>query len=570
MKKLRVAMCQFNPSVGDIAGNANRIKQIIRDEESLKPDIMLFPELAVTGYPPEDLLNKRQFIDDNLRAVREIASASGTAIVIVGFVDRQEYLYNAAAIISNKTIVDIYHKVHLPNYGVFDEMRYFRPGDRCPIYMAGNIKFGVGICEDIWADDSPAVIQVSCGADVIMNINASPYHTKKHEERLALMADKARVNRVPIIYLNMAGGQDELVFDGHSLIFDDNGNLIAEGNKFREETMLVDISLSGQRDCTLPAGGRIGLVVEEILLPDGIEQTMKPALPARPAVQKTEFNEDVYNALILGVGDYVRKNGFCGVCVGISGGIDSSLVASIAADALGSENVVGIFMPSPFTSQESRIDAFELASNIGMRIIEMPISHIFKSYLETLEPEFNKAPTGIAEENIQARIRGNILMGMSNKFGWLVLTTGNKSEMSVGYATLYGDMAGGFAPIKDVPKTLVYDICKWRNGKSGSPWIPERVLTKEPTAELKPGQKDTDSLPPYETLDPILKAYIEDLKGLDEIVALGYDAACVKKVITMVDRSEYKRRQSPPGTKITPLAFGRDRRFPITNKYRSY
>jgi NAD+ synthase (glutamine-hydrolysing) len=573
MKKLRVALCQINPAVGDIEGNTEKIIRAIRTEEVHMPDIIVFPELAVTGYPPEDLLNKPQFIDDNISALGQIAQIVGNPIVVVGFVDRDCRLFNAAAIIHRKSVVDIYHKIHLPNYGVFDEMRYFSPGNRCSIYTAGKIKFGVDICEDIWAEDSPARLQAASGAHLIININASPYHIYKHEDRLDMLSKRAKDNNIAIAYLNMTGGQDELVFDGHSLIFDSSGELIAEGKKFCEETILFDIVLDERQSGSLTCDTPDDLMVDKILVAADPDQAIKPSLPDRTLQSRIgiipDINEDIYSALLLGAGDYIRKNNFSEICIGLSGGIDSSLVASIATDSLGSNNVIGIFMPSPYTSRESRIDAFELAGNMGIRILEMPISSIFDSFLKTLEPEFRKAPSGIAEENLQARIRGNILMGLSNKFGWLVLTTGNKSEMSVGYATLYGDMVGGFAPIKDIPKTLVYRLCEWRNRKNSSPWIPERVLTKEPTAELKPGQKDTDSLPPYDILDPILKAYIEDSKGFEEIVSLGYDAKRVQKVIKLVDRSEYKRRQSPPGTKITPLALGRDRRFPITNKYRS-
>jgi NAD+ synthase (glutamine-hydrolysing) len=576
MKILRVALCQINPSVGDISGNTEKIIRTIEALQKCKPDIIVFPELAVTGYPPEDLLSKPQFIDDNLEAVRLIAETVDNSIVIVGFVDRDIHLYNSAAVIHKRSVVDIYHKIHLPNYGVFDEMRYFRPGKICPVYTAGDIKFGVGICEDIWAIDSPALTQAAAGADVIININASPYHIHKHEERMAILRKRAVDNMVTVIYLNMTGGQDELVFDGHSVIVSDQGEILAEGKKFAEDTIVVDLVQCKRSLQNMPGVIQSDFEIEKINVCALLDPDPKPYLPdvlphARSAQTLNIYHleEEVYHALVLGVSDYVQKNDFRTVCIGLSGGIDSALVASIATDALGNENVVGIFMPSRFTSEESRIDALELARNLGIRLIKTPISQIFDSYLKTLSPEFDKVPAGIAEENIQARIRGNILMGMSNKFGWLVLTTGNKSEMSVGYATLYGDMAGGFAPIKDVYKTVVYKLCEWKNSSVKPPCIPKRILTKEPSAELRSGQKDTDSLPPYDMLDPILKKYIEGLKGSEEIVSLGFAPVIVHKVISMVDRSEYKRRQSPPGIKITPLAFGRDRRFPITNKYRS-
>jgi NAD+ synthase (glutamine-hydrolysing) len=435
------------------------------------------------------------------------------------------------------------------------------------------VRFGVGICEDIWREDGPALSQAASGAHFLININASPYSEGKHEERLALLSKRAAECRVPIIYLNMSGGQDELVFDGRSLVVDCNGRLLAEGKRFAEDTITLDISPAESPALHVLPVLPSDVMTEEILIPDRTGSSPRPAVAA-VSVSETSGTgsdgpEDIYMALVLGVSDYARKNGFSRVCLGLSGGIDSALVAAIATDALGRENISTVFMPSHFTSEESRTDAYELAGNLGVRMLEVPITPVFESYLETLAPAFADTPSGIAEENIQARIRGNILMALSNKFGWLVLTTGNKSEMSVGYATLYGDMAGGFAPIKDVPKTLVYALCEWRNKRDRAPVIPMRIMTREPTAELRQGQKDSDSLPPYPVLDPILKAYVEDMKGFDEIVAMGFDPDCVKKVINLVDHSEYKRRQSPPGTKITYLAFGRDRRFPITNRYRS-
>jgi NAD+ synthase (glutamine-hydrolysing) len=570
MKKLRIALCRFNPTVGDISGNTEKIIQRLRAANEYNPDITAFPELAVTGYPPEDLLLKPHFVRDNIRAIERISAAIGDSIAIAGFVDRaDDHIYNAAAIMRERSVVDIYRKIHLPNYGVFDEVRYFRPGERCPVYTAGDIRFGVNICEDIWIKNGPAAAQASGGADIIINISASPYHIGKYEERTEMLTKTARDNNVAIAYLNMTGGQDELVFDGHTLVINNEGELIVEAKRFEEDDVIIDIVIPHRYACGAPSND---LKIEDVTICRQFNQRNKPPLPDKPLMQLSKTDRksdcgDIYNALVMGTRDYVNKNGFNKACIGLSGGVDSALVAAIAADALGRDNVAGIFMPSPFTSAESRVDACELARNLGIELMEIPISKVYNSYLDTLKPQFEKRPAGIAEENIQARIRGNILMGMSNKFGWLVLTTGNKSEMSVGYATLYGDMAGGFAPIKDVPKTLVYRLCKWRNMQA--PAIPERIITKEPTAELKPGQKDTDSLPPYEILDPILKAYIEDSRNYEEIVALGFDADLIKKVIGMVDRSEYKRRQSPPGSKITPLAFGRDRRFPITNKYRS-
>jgi NAD+ synthase (glutamine-hydrolysing) len=582
MKKVRIALCQINPTVGDLSGNVKKILDRINKLKKYLPDIIAFPELAVTGYPPEDLLLKPHFIDDNIDALQEIRKAVGDFVAIVGFVDKRDDIFNAAAVIHQGEIVDIYHKIHLPNYGVFDEFRYFRPGKRYPLYRMGGVKFGINICEDIWYPEGPAAVQARHGAELIININASPYHMGKSAMRSKMLSTRASDNNIVVAYLNTVGGQDELVFDGHSLVFNEKADLIAEGKRFEEDDLIVDVILEEvfikrlHAPCDREAGESIpGLEVEEIhierkpremedeAIPSLSDSSVKLLCDTSPAT-----DEEVYKALALGTGDYVIKNGFGKVCIGLSGGIDSSLVASIAVDAIGKDNVTGIFMPSPYTSSLSKEDAYALAANLDIKIIEVPIAHIFDTYTESLRSEFRGLPAGIAEENLQARIRGNILMGFSNKFGWLVLTTGNKSEMSVGYATLYGDMAGGFAPIKDVPKTLVFRLSKWKNASCGRIIIPESVLSKEPTAELKPDQKDTDNLPPYEVLDPILKAYIEDDKSYEEILDLGFDPYNVKRVITLVDRSEYKRRQSPPGIKITPRAFGRDRRFPITNKYR--
>jgi len=584
MKKLRIAMAQINPTVGDLNGNIRKIYQYVGRAKKQKADLIVFPELAVTGYPPEDLVHKPQFISDNMAAVSELAGRISGIAAIIGFLDRGEKgeIYNAAAVIAGKRLIDVYHKILLPNYGVFDEVRYFTPGARYPVYSLGNIRFGINICEDVWHSTGPARMQSLAGAELIININASPYEKGKPETREGVLRDRSSENSVMIAYLNTVGGQDELVFDGLSMVFDHCGNLVARGKQFKEELMVVDIDLTETGKCRkaspalnmgMPSDKREGI----IRIPVDSRAAAGASAPA-PKTMKISRRQDpageIYNALVFGTSDYVRKNGFNGVVIGLSGGIDSSLVAAIAADAIGSENVTGLFMPSGFTSDESREDAFQLASNLGIRILEMSIKPILAGYLKSLENNFRGREKDTTEENLQARIRGNLLMAFSNKFGWLVLTTGNKSEMSVGYATLYGDMAGGFAVIKDVPKTLVYDICKWRNSAKASAVIPDRVLWKEPTAELKYNQKDSDTLPPYPVLDPILRAYVEDELSFGEILKLGHEIGCtedvIKKVITMVDRSEYKRRQSPPGVKITARAFGRDRRFPITNRYRSY
>ncbi len=577
MKTLRLALAQINTTVGDIEGNTERIIQIINRATDRGADIVAFPELAVTGYPPEDLLLKPQFIEDNLQAVREIKNAVEDITVIVGAVDKDSDIYNAAFIMNNGRVVDVYHKMFLPNYSVFDEMRYFQKGNAPRIYKSADIVFGVNICEDIWYPDGPTRIQALCGAELIININASPYHIGKPAFRERMLSTRASDNLVIVAYLNAVGGQDELVFDGHSMVFNEKGELIYRGKQFEEEFIIVDLDLDAvfmsrlhdprrrQEVFYLKEDSCQRVIVHERSISRTTEE-IKYSAPPEPL----SGEEEIYRALVLGTRDYVRKNGFNRVLIGLSGGIDSSLVATIAVDALGKDMVQGVFMPSEYTSNESREDAYQLAENLGIDIFEIPIKDIFHQYLGSLGPVFKDTEPGVAEENIQARIRGNLLMAISNKFGWLVLTTGNKSEMSVGYATLYGDMAGGFAVIKDVPKTLVYKLAEWRNQKAASPIIPDRVLWKEPSAELKPDQKDTDTLPPYEVLDPILKAYVEEDRSFEEIVNLGCELECSKKVIRMIDHSEYKRRQAPPGIKITPRAFGRDRRFPITNRYKSY
>ncbi len=576
MNALRLALAQINPTVGDLSGNAEKILEYVKKAKRARADIAVFPELALTGYPPEDLVLKPQFISDNIAAMRKISRAISGITVVAGFVDRgkKNEIYNAAAVIAGGEIVDVYHKILLPNYGVFDEFRYFSPGKRFPVYRFGKMKLGVNICEDVWHSRGPACKQSAAGAECIININASPYEKGKPETRERILFERCTENNVIIAYLNTVGGQDELVFDGMSMVVDHEGRVIARGRQFREEMMVVDLDLEQVRRYrkekarqSKRARRPLACRAKVIALPPPIQRPRKTvAAPMQPSLK---VDEEIYSALVLGTSDYVRKNGFRGVVIGLSGGIDSSLVAAIAADAIGKENVHGLFMPSEFTSDESREDAFGVAGNLGIQITEVPIAPVLGEYLKVLGPLFMGRERDITEENLQARIRGNFLMALSNKFGWLVLTTGNKSEMSVGYATLYGDMAGGFAVIKDVPKTLVYSLCKWRNS-IGEEVIPGRVLWKEPTAELKPNQKDTDTLPPYHLLDPVLRAYIEDELSFGEILKLGCDAETVKKVVRMVDRSEYKRRQSPPGIKITARAFGRDRRFPITNRYRSY
>jgi len=556
-QKLRVALAQINCTVGDIEGNASKISEYIRKAQSIGADIVSFPELALTGYPPEDMLLKSNFIDDNLKKIKEVARAVGEIVAVVGFVDRKgKEIYNAAAVLYKGKILAVYHKMCLPNYGVFDEKRYFTPGEKSVVLKFGNILFGVNICEDVWYKNGPIQQEAFCGAKLILNINASPYHMGKIKLREHVIAGQAKANKLFMVYTNLVGGQDELVFDGQSMVLDDKGRVIQRLEAFQEDLLAVDLKISQSK-------GRCGKTI--IKITDKLPVKEKPPLP----VQKRGILEpvkEVYEALLLGLSDYVKKNGFQKVVLGLSGGIDSSLVASLAVDALGKDNVTGIFMPSRYSSAESEEDARQTVQNLGIKFIIISIEQIYKMYLAVLEQHFFGMERNIAEENLQARIRGNMLMAFSNKFGWIVLATGNKSEMSTGYATLYGDMAGGFAVIKDVPKELVYKLSRYRN--SLSQVIPERVFTKEPTAELRPNQKDSDTLPAYDILDPILKAYIEEDKELEKIVALGFDKETVSKALKMVDASEYKRRQSPPGIKITPKAFGRDRRMPITNKYR--
>lgn len=583
MKRIRIALAQINPIVGDISGNVKKIVSFIKKARTLKAELIAFPELAVTGYPPEDLLLKPQFVKDNIDALNEIQAASKDIITIVGFVDSDGGLFNAAAVISNGRLIDVYHKRHLPNYGVFDEYRYFQAGKRYPVYDLGGVNIGVNICEDIWHERGPTKVQALLGAEIIININASPYHMGKASFREKLVSTRVSESNMIIAYVNMVGGQDELIFDGGSFVVDRKGKTMVKGRQFKEELIPFDLGIEEIRTSKhkrsrdrVRAIVTKGESVEKIKIPSVSIKGQKPAIRPLWLVPKIKKGiemsamEEVYNALLLGTKDYVCKNGFNSVVIGLSGGVDSALVATIAVDAIGKENVQGVFMPSPYTSKESYEDVNTLAKNLRIKIITIPINNIFKAYMKTLLGNFKGTKTDITEENLQARIRGNMLMAFSNKFGWLVLTTGNKSEMSVGYATLYGDMAGGFAVIKDVPKTMVYDLSKWKNEKEGREVIPKRVLWKEPSAELKPDQKDSDTLPPYPVLDPILKAYVEEDKNFDEIMKMGCELECAQKVIRMIDHSEYKRRQAPPGIKITPRAFGKDRRFPITNRYKSY
>jgi NAD+ synthase (glutamine-hydrolysing) len=584
MRTFRLAMAQINVTVGDLEGNTAKIISYIDRARALKADLVAFPELAVTGYPPEDLVLKPQFVRDNVDCIRRIVESSDDIATVFGFLDGDSNAgppqtddfapimpraYNAAGVASGLQLVGVYHKVRLPNYGVFDEDRYFKPGDRCPVYIVNGTSIGVNICEDIWYPDGPMTTQSRAGAEVVVNINGSPFHTGKGTERQSMLSRRAADNGVFVAYVNMVGGQDELVFDGGSMVFDPSGEPIVQGSQFEEELIVVDLEV----EAAFP-GGR----ASPSSTPPGSEVTMVSSYtasaerPPLPRTQPTTYDGvgEVYAALVLGTRDYVRKCGFDKVLIALSGGIDSSLVAAIAADALGADNVVGVAMPSRFSSEGSVLDARALADSLGVELREVPIEESFSAFLDTLGPHFEGTEWGVAEENLQSRVRGNLIMALSNKFGWLVLTTGNKSEMATGYATIYGDMAGGFAVIKDVPKLLVYELARHRNSLGPAPVIPRTVLEKPPSAELRADQKDEDSLPPYSVLDPILKAYVEEDRSFDEIVAAGFDSDVVKQVVTLVDRSEYKRRQAPPGIKITPRNFGRDRRMPIANRYRPF
>jgi NAD+ synthase (glutamine-hydrolysing) len=543
---VRIAGAQLNLTVGSLDENEARISEAMDWAEAERADVLLLPELAVTGYPPEDLVLRLGFVEDNLDVVRRLAARSGRVTTVVGFVDllqgrddagdaEPRRVANAAAVLAGGKWLGSYHKILLPNYGVFDEERYFLPGSApATVWEIAGIPTGISICEDIWRAGGPPLAQARAGAKLLVNINGSPYHHGKAHEREAMLARRAQAAGAPVVYLNLVGGQDELVFDGASVVIGAEGQLLHRSPQFSEDRFVYDLDMADP----------------------------KPSDP----VSLLEPEEEIYRALATGLGDYVRKNGFRQVVIGLSGGIDSALTATIAADALGPQSVWGISMPSRFSSQHARDDAADLAERLGIRFSEIGMDRIFSSYLETLEPLFGETEFGLAEENLQARIRGAILMALSNKFGPMVVATGNKSEMAAGYATLYGDMVGGFAVLKDVFKTTVYALANWRNKQSEG--IPQSTIDKPPSAELRPNQLDSDSLPAYELLDPILSLYIEEDRSVEEIISAGHDPATVRRVVAMVDRNEYKRRQAAPGVKITTKAFGRDRRIPITNLYR--
>jgi NAD+ synthase (glutamine-hydrolysing) len=572
MRRIRIALAQINPTVGAIEANASLIADWMDRARLCGADIVAFPELCLTGYPPEDLLFKPAFIEANLRALADLARHSRGLTSIVGFVDKRDDIFNAAAVLHDGVHAGTYHKRYLPNYGVFDENRYFQSGTECPVLARGSAIMAANICEDIWYPTGPTTHQALAGAELIVSINASPYHAGKARFREKMLATRASDDVVCLAFVNTVGGQDELVFDGQSFIFNEKGERVARGKAFEEDLVVADLDLDQVFRARLHDSRRRKEKLQSLAQVSRVTLAALPEGAAVPIERREDADidriEEIYRALLLGTRDYVGKNGFRHVALGLSGGIDSALVATIACDALGPENVTGVTMPSPYSSSGTKRDAARLARSLGIELFTLPITPVFKAYGRALRKPFKGFDDDVAEENLQARIRGNYLMALSNKFGWLVLTTGNKSEISVGYSTLYGDMAGGFAVIKDVPKTLVYQVAEHANRRAGLERIPRSIFERPPSAELRPDQTDQDSLPPYPELDAILEAYVEGDQGLPDIVARGFDAATVKRVIAMVDRNEYKRRQGPIGIKITPRAFGRDWRLPIVNKFR--
>ncbi len=569
---LRLAAAQLNTVVGDLDGNVGRITAALAEAEAAGADLCVFPELAVTGYPPEDLLLKPGFVADNVVALHKVAAATGRCAAVVGFVEPRDggggptdggtfgppRLANAAAWCAGGEVVAVYRKQLLPNYGVFDEQRWFRPGTAEPrLHHVAGCAVGVSVCEDVWFDDGPVARLGAAGASLVVNLNASPYSAGRREERLAMLRRRVREAGCALAYVNQVGGQDELVFDGASLVLDRSGALAAAGPQFAEALVLADLELPP--DPGAPGG------------PPSAAPT-RPALPPAEPAEPLERAAEVYEALVLGTRDYLGKNGFSGAVLGLSGGIDSALVAAVAVDALGPGRVHALSMPSRYSSEGSLTDAREVAARLGVDLRVVPIEPVHAAFSGVLAPVLGGPPAGLTDENLQSRLRGVLLMATSNALGWIVLTTGNKSEMATGYSTLYGDSAGGFAVIKDVPKTLVYELCRYRNRVdrhgTGTAPIPESVLTKPPSAELRPDQRDDQSLPPYEELDPVLEAYVEQDRTAAELVADGFDPRVVQRVVTLVDGAEYKRRQMPPGVRISAKAFGKDRRVPITNRYR--
>ena len=560
--RLTVALAQLNPTVGDVEANARLAGEWIERAREAGAQLVILPELCIPGYPPEDLLLRSDFLASNLDALESVAAGVAGIVALVGYAEPAgagagPTAYNSLAVLAGGEVKGSYRKTQLPNYGVFDEPRYFEPGTAPALIEVDGVTVGLTVCEDIWVPGPPETIEAEAGASLVVNGSASPYHRGKGAEREAMIAERARGAGATIALCNAVGGQDELVFDGQSLVVGPDGRTLARGAQFSEQLVVATLELE--------AGQPERSDVEVLARLSSEASAGKPVKPA--LAEPMEPEQEVYEALCLGLHDYVVKNGFEGVVLALSGGIDSALVALIAVDALGRERVRCVSMPSPHSSEETRRDARRISEALGAELLEIPIDEAMQAYESALAARFDGTEPGPAEENIQARIRGNLVMALSNKFDWLVLTTGNKSELSVGYATLYGDMAGGFAVIKDVPKTLVYRLVRWRNDRERRELIPASVLDRAPSAELRPDQRDEDSLPPYELLDRILEAYVERDQSPDEIIASGLPEETVREVVRMVDRAEYKRRQAPPGIKITPKAFGRDRRLPITNRF---
>jgi NAD+ synthase (glutamine-hydrolysing) len=565
--RLRVAAAQLNLVVGDLEGNAARILDAYERAEAAAADLVAFPELAITGYPPEDLLLRPAFVAQAAEWLDKVAARTGRAAAVIGFPHAERDLYNAAAVCAQGRVLGVYHKHLLPNYAVFDEERYFEPSTTDgPLFVVGGVRVAVTICEDAWSPTGPVLTQAAAGAELVVNTNASPYYAGRLRERETMLATRAADAAVPLLYVNLVGGQDELVFDGASLFLDEAGEIVARARQFAEDLLIVDVEArpAFRRRALDPRGRSHAARLPEVAVSD--VRLGDPPLPPRVEEPLAPVRE-VYEALVLGTRDYVRKNAFTDVLIGLSGGIDSSLVAAIATDALGPDRVVGILMPSRFSSPGSVDDAVALAANLGVRTVTVPIEPAHAAFLEMLAEPLATSPAGLAEENLQARIRGTILMTLSNKLGSLVLTTGNKSETATGYSTLYGDMAGGFAVIKDVPKTLVYALARDRNDRETRPVIPDVVLEKPPSAELRPDQRDSDSLPDYAQLDPIVEGYVEGDRSVGELAEEGYDPELVRRVAWLIDRNEYKRRQAPPGVRVSPKAFGKDRRLPIINRW---
>ena len=584
MRTLRVALAQINPTVGDLLGNTQRIIDAIDQAEAQACDLVAFPELAITGYPPEDLLLRRPFVHENLAALQRVqeATAGKHVTAIVGFVDLDPDAYNAAAVLHDGRRAGVYHKQYLPNYGVFDENRYFRPGVEAPVFNIAGVPVGVSICEDIWYSSGPVQAQALAGAEVVVNINGSPFHAGKIDAREKMLATRAADNAVIVCYCNLIGGQDSLIFDGGSMIHGPRGERLAAAPMFQDTLLVADLDVEGVGQVRLhdPRLRRLAPERPQHVPVSDARAEPRAAIPPppndpHPPSQTNRDDAAIYQALVLGTRDYVRKTGFEKIVIALSGGIDSTLTATIAVDALGAENVTCVAMPSRYSSEGSVADAQALAANLGIDLLTIPIEGPFTANLAALHDAFADTRPDVAEENLQARIRGTLIMALSNKFGWLVLTTSNKSESATGYTTLYGDMTGGLAVIQDVPKTTVYRLARYVNEvagpqPNGDGRIPVAVIDKPPSAELRPDQRDEDSLMPYDRLDPILQAFVEEDRTLDEIVAQGFDRADVERVMTLVTRAEYKRRQAAPGLKITPRAFGKDRRFPIANAYRGF